>query len=297
MTGKIKLAIAGLVCLVAFAGAAWAWYEHQKVCCAFPDDPEPGSPFELSARAEPLGLMTSLPLFWPITSDMSEIIDGTAERPWQSAAFSHGHDVVPLDSLSPVPALSADLPDRDPIAGLERLAVIQPRGLSPADNVALDNWVRGGGRLLLVLDPQLTGHYEVPLGDPRLPSYAALIPPVVERWGLEVVFDDQQAEQRAVSMPFADEPFKLALAGEVRVRTAGAECELAGEGTLAQCKIGEGRVTLLADAAVFEDGAHMHGNGEGEHLADTHHDNQLDDRTVPLIALMHFAFSDQEGLE
>ena len=58
------------------------------------------------------------------------------------------YTLQPLDTLSPVPALSPDAPDTDPLAGLERLAVIQPRGLSPADNVALDQWVRGGGRLL-----------------------------------------------------------------------------------------------------------------------------------------------------
>ncbi len=295
MPRRSNFAIAGFALLLAFAGAGWAWHENQKVCCAFPDDPVPESSFELLARAEPLGLMTSMPLYWPITSDMSEIINGTAERPWQSAAFSHDHEVLPLDSLAPVPALSPGMPDRNPIADLERLAVIQPRGLSPQDNVALDKWVRDGGRLLLVLDPQLTGHYAVPLGDPRLPTYAALIPPVVERWGLEVVFDDQQAEQRAVSMPFADEPFELALAGEVRLRSEDIDCELSGERTLAQCKVGEGRVTLLADAAIFEDGAHLH--GDRERHADAHPEDHADERSEPLIALMRFAFSDQEGSE
>ena len=115
--------------------------------------------------------MTSLPLYWPADAALADIAAGTAPPPWQRRAIEADYRLVPLDTLSPIPALSPDAPDTDPLAGLGLLAVIQPRGLSPADNVALDDWVRRGGRLLMALDPALTGDYEAPLGDPRRPAW------------------------------------------------------------------------------------------------------------------------------
>ena len=173
------------------------------------------------------------------------------------------YGLVPLDTLSPIPALSPADPDTDPLAGLDRLAVIQPRGLSPADNVALDGWVRAGGRLLLVLDPALTGEYDLPLGDPRRPVDGALIPPVVARWGLAVSFDAGQppvvtyaplsasggAGDGAGARPV---PLPLALPGRIALDAAVRDCILQAEAAMAVCRVGQGRVTLIADAALFE---------------------------------------------
>lgn len=199
-----------------------------------------------------LGVMTSLPLYWPEGADFAAIASGSAALPWQRAAIEQAYVVQPLDTLSPIPALSPDGPETDPLAGLERLAVIQPRGLSPADNVALDRWVRSGGRLLLALDPALTGEYEMPLGDPRRPVDNAAIPPVVARWGLAISFDDaQEPGVSAVSLGAAVLP--LALAGRVSITAASdAKCTLAADAAAATCAVGKGRVTLIADAAVFE---------------------------------------------
>lgn len=165
--------------LLAFAG----WLAVAG-CSATPAEAPPDAPVNTTAQGRaPLGLMTSLPLYWPLGAGVAEIAVGTAGLPWQRSAIEARYALVPRDTLSPIPGLSPNAPDTDPLAGLDRLAMIQPRGLSPADNVALDNWVRGGGRLLLVLDPALTGEYDLPLGDPRRPVDAALIPPVAARWG------------------------------------------------------------------------------------------------------------------
>lgn len=168
--------------------------------------------------------------------------------------------LVPLDTLSPVAALLPDEPETDPLAGLTRLAVIQPRGLSPADNVALDAWVRGGGRLLLVLDPALTGDYDLPLGDPRRPVDTALIPPVVARWGMAVRFDEAQPAAVATAQ-LAEASLPLALPGQIVITDpAAGGCALTAEGAAAICRVGKGRVTLIADAALFE---HPELAGEG----------------------------------
>jgi hypothetical protein len=204
--------------------------------------------------------MSSLPLYWPLGAEIGEITGGSAALPWQRAAMEGAYAIEPLDTLAPIPGLAPGAPATDPLAGLERLAVIQPRGLSPADNVALDDWVRAGGRLLLVLDPALTGDYDLPLGDPRRPVDSALIPPVAARWGLAVRFDAEQAAA-VVERQLGGAALPLALAGEVAITDPdAARCTLLAEGAAAQCDVGKGRVTLIADAALFE---HPELAGEG----------------------------------
>lgn len=201
---------------------------------------------------ERLGLMTSLPLYWPVGAEVADIAAGRAALPWQRAVLEAAYLLEPLDTLSPIPALDPASPAFDPLAGLDRLAVIQPRGLSPGDNVALDAWVRGGGRLLLVLDPALTGDYDLPLGDPRRPVDSALIPPVVARWGMAVRFDEAQVAA-VTSARLGEAPLPLALAGEVEIAPpAAADCIVLAGGAAARCRVGEGQVTLIADAAIFE---------------------------------------------
>ena len=219
---------------------------------------------ETAAPTRRLGLMTSLPLYWPLGAGVDAIAAGSAPPVWQRAALEQAYLLEPLDTLSPIaglgPGLGGPAPDVDPLAELTRLAIIQPRGLSPADNVALDGWVRGGGRLLLALDPALTGDYDLPLGDPRRPVDAALIPPVVARWGLAVRFDEDQAaavEPRALGAA----ALPTVLAGEVTITDpAAAQCTLLAGGAAARCRVGAGRVTLIADAALFE---HPELAGEG----------------------------------
>ena len=221
------------------AGEAAAFDENTASCAS--GEPPP-----------PIGLMTSLPLVWPLDASFEEMANGTAQRPWQAVAISQCYTVMPLDTLSPIEGLSPDDPETDPLAGLERLAVIQPRGLSPADNVALDEWVRAGGQLLLVLDPMLTGHYELPVGDPRRPTDTALIPPVVERWGVAISFDAEQDEQ-----PYLDwvggEQSTFHLTGQVStLEPENEDCGVFARDVIASCSVGEGWVTIIADAAQFE---------------------------------------------
>lgn len=213
-----------------------------------------------AAPGAPLGLMSSLPLTWPLGAGLGEIAAGTAPVPWQRTALEEVWALVPLDTLSAVPGIGPDAPATEPLEGLARVAVIQPRGLSPADNVALDDWVRGGGRLLLVLDPALSGDYDLPLGDPRHPAAAALIPPVVARWGLAVSFDEEQDEGvRTVRLGTATLP--LILPGQIAIADpAAARCTILAQGAAARCRVGEGQVTLIADAAIFE---HEELAGEG----------------------------------
>lgn len=200
--------------------------------------PEP--PVTEAARSR-LGLMTTLPLLWAEAADIGEIVRAEATPGWVRAALERRFAIVPLDTL-----------DAAALAGLDRLLLAQPRALGPAENVALDDWVRAGGRVLLFADPLLTRHSRFAVGDPRRPQDVALLSPILARWGLELRFDDSQPEgERNVSLAGIAAPVNAA--GELHV-TPGATCEVAGDSMLARCRIGTGSAIVVADAALLDDG-------------------------------------------
>lgn len=151
--------------------------------------------------------------------------------------------VVPLDTLAG-PSGSLPLPS-DAL-----LVLAQPRPLMPEENVALDAWVRHGGRLLLFADPMLTASSRLPLGDLRGPQWVAMLSPILRHWGLELQFDPAQpAGERMVDVTGTLLPVNSA--GRFAV-SRHARCRLQGGAIVAECRIGKGRVLAIADAAVFD---------------------------------------------
>jgi hypothetical protein len=189
----------------------------------------------------PIGLFSSVPLVFSDTGGFD------VPLAWQFTVIADHGKPVPLDSL-------VGEGGRDPLAGINRLIVAQPRALSPAENAALDAWVRAGGQLLLLADPMYTGHSRFALGDPRRPQAIAMLSPLLEHWGLRLDFDDKQpgGEHRASAMGLA---VPVDLPGRFSI-TSGSDCRLWDEGLVATCRIGKGRVYALADATVIDpDGA------------------------------------------
>lgn len=132
------------------------------------------------------------------------------------------------------------------MAAVDRLLVAQPRGLTAADNVALDAWVRDGGRLLLVLDPLITDHSAYHIGDKRRFNDVALLPPLLERWGLSMNYSEgvpaQEMQFKGVAIPA--EEF-----GELSLTEGEADCTILANGLIAECVRGSGQALIVADAA------------------------------------------------
>lgn len=189
-----------------------------------------------------VGLFTSLPIYWGENDDIGAIIGGEAETDWVRAVIEQRFAITPLD------ALEADTLDQS-----TRLIMAQPRPLAPSENVALDKWVRDGGRLLVFADPMLTRHSEYALGDKRRQQDVVVLSPILTRWGLELFFDEEQAVGERWVKAY-DGEFPVNLPGQFRLREAGGEgtCIISETGLLAQCEVGKGRVTLLADAALLD---------------------------------------------
>ncbi|MDY7097746.1 MAG: hypothetical protein SXU28_06375, partial [Pseudomonadota bacterium] len=236
---------------------AWLSLNDRQDCCEGPM--EQGDRVVLPSGRPTLGLMSGLPLYWPLDASFDQIAQGSYDPPWFRDRVEAHYELIPVDTLSPIAPLVEGGEQSDPLKGIERLAIIQPRGLSPQDNVALDNWVSAGGHLLLALDPALTGHYEVPIGDPRHPSVTALIPPVLAKWGMKIVFDEDQSQELGFDAVMGRE-FPVHLAGKIGVDET--SCEASGQGAIVRCPVGEGYVTVIADAAIFEHAELAGLNGE-----------------------------------
>ncbi|MFM5916119.1 MAG: ABC transporter [Novosphingobium sp.] len=195
-----------------------------------------------SRSQDPIGLFTALPLLWQDGGDLGAELRPGSKPHWAAQVMDEHGGIVPLDTLSGVGG--------GKLAGLHWLVIAQPRILSPADNVALDDWVRGGGHLLLIIDPAYTEESAFPIGDPRRPPDQAMLSPILARWGLELKFDADQplaagtADVMGIEVP-------TILPGYFAAPARG-NCRTWSRGLAVACAIGKGRVLALADAALLE---------------------------------------------
>lgn len=197
----------------------------------------------VSAADRPqVGLFTTLPILWAETGDMSEMLNGAGERSWAGDTLQEHAQLLPLDTL-----------ETESLNGQQRILLAQPRPLAPTENVALDDWVRAGGRALIFADPMLTRHSRFHIGDRRRPQDVVLLSPILARWGLALGFDDTQPGGERMA-DAGGEGLPVNLAGTFIVKPGGesAECTISDAGLIARCAIGKGVVTLVADAALFD---------------------------------------------
>ena len=190
-----------------------------------------------AAERPALMLMTALPIIW---GEAGPFDPGSRPAAFYRAVQAD-FDVRPLDHLDER-TLSA--------AGLMLLA--QPRALAPEELVALDAWVRLGGRVLILADPDLVWPSELPLGDIRRPPSSSLLGPLLGHWGLAL----EPPEERRLAvdhLALQGAVRRLILAAPGRFIAQGPDCRTAGRDYLAWCRIGAGRAALVADADLLRD--------------------------------------------
>lgn len=215
-----------------------AAYSAALLCLATACHADEQPPGQTATELPELGLMGTIPIFWGETDNFSELLEGNGASHWARPLLEAHYRLRPLDELS-----------EEALAGLDSLLLAQPRALSPAENVALDAWVRRGGRLLLFADPMMTGESRFALGDRRRPQDVILLSPILDHWGLALQFDaDREPGYEAVQAGGA--PIPVNLPGSLAAGQDSA-CEVTA-GLLARCVIGEGRAVVLADAALLD---------------------------------------------
>lgn len=200
-------------------------------------------------------LMGTVPIYWGEASGFDELLGGEQAGHWLRPVIERRYDLVPVDFLT-----------EEVLADRRFLLMAQPRALAPSENVALDAWVRGGGKLLLLADPMMTGESRFALGDRRRPQDVALLSPILSHWGLELLMDDDQLPGLR-EIPGQEGPIPVNLAGHFALAGETAACSLSHEAVVASCRLGTGRAIVIADAALVDfEGPHPHAESAIEAL-------------------------------
>ena len=209
------------------------------VQCTAAESPSESKEEGQSAKVR-IQLMTSLPLVWGDEASMETILSGGSEpapiyRYWQSR-----YDIAAVDSLE-------SLAEKDP----DIVILAQPRAMHPADLTALDAWVRAGGNVIILTDPDLVWPSELPLGDPRRPLASGLLSPLLGHWGLELVAAADR-NMDAVDLRFDSYSFVTRGVGKLKPlpesKSYDVNCQAGAGGFLVQCSVGQGQAAIVADA-------------------------------------------------
>jgi hypothetical protein len=208
-----------IVALAAIAAAAVALVD------------EAAAPKPLPARSPgdrpTLLLLTSLPLVFG--EDFSLRHNGS----FALNALERRYRVVPISVADPAELKKGKL-----------LLMAHPLAQPAEDLLALDQWVRRGGRLLLLADPMLEWPSERPLGDPLRPPPMFMDTGLLAHWGLRLDTPEQRGEKARKLGGFTvvtDSPGEL-FGG----------CRISPDRLVAHCRIGSGQATIVADADLLD---------------------------------------------
>ena len=200
-------------CLMAMAGC------NRSPVSAPPDRTEQAKPVLL--------LLTSLPLVF----GEQFAVEGTGSPALK--ALETRYQVRPISVASP-----------QELAQARVLLMAHPLA-QPAENlVALDNWVRNGGRVLLLADPMLEWPSSRPLGDPLRPPAMFMDTGLLGHWGLRLDAPDERGP-------------RLRKLGGHEVLTASpgmlfGKCPISADRLVARCTVGKGKATVVADADLLD---------------------------------------------
>jgi hypothetical protein len=174
-----------------------------------------------------LMLLTSLPLMFG--EEFSIERNGSPAL----AALQRHYRVVPISVTSP-----------QQLGRGRILLMAQPRAQRPEDLVALDDWVRSGGYVVLLADPMLEWPSDRPLGDRLRPPPMFADTGLLAHWGLRL----DAPEARGV---------RPAMIAGFRVTTISpgqlyGRCEISRDRISARCRVGKGFASVIADADLLD---------------------------------------------
>lgn len=215
---RLRALALGLAALVAAAAIAFA---------LVPREPKPRSPRAAGERPELL-LLTSLPL---VFNEQFSLQGGSPALEVLQARYG----VRPISTTS-----------RKELVGARLLLMAQPLSQTAENLVDLDEWVRRGGRAMLLADPRLEWPSKRPLGDPLKPPPMFMDTGLLAHWGLRL---DAPAERGAKATKLAGYDVTAVSPGVLSGR-----CPISGDGLVAHCRIGRGRATVIADADLLDVG-------------------------------------------
>lgn len=191
-------------------------------------------PAAASARAPAVTMLTGLPLRWSVSSSIAAMIaEGTNDDP----------SITRLTATGPVSLVDSLADHAPPPGGV--LLIAHPRALAPQDLVAIDAFVRGGGRAVVLADALSGWPTRHPLGDPRNAPITSLLTPLLDHWGV-TLGAAPTGESESLSVDIEGARLRLFSAG--RFDRLPSSCRAYAGRYAAHCRIGRGEVWLVGDA-------------------------------------------------
>jgi hypothetical protein len=124
------------------------------------------------------------------------------------------------------------------------LLMAQPPAQTAENLVALDAWVRSGGRVLLLADPMLEWPSERPLGDPLRSPPMFTDTGLLAHWGLRLDAPDERGSaERELG------GFQVVTVSPGRLE---GRCSVSNDALIARCRLGAGQATIVADADLLD---------------------------------------------
>jgi hypothetical protein len=209
-----------LILLAILIGAA-------AIAYAVGDRSPEATPPRPTGKRPTLLLLTSLPIVFG-----EEFSIQSAGSPILKALQTH-YRVLPISVTDPAELAKGRL-----------LLMAHPPAQPAEDLVALDQWVRDGGRLLLLADPMLEWPSERPLGDPLRPPAMFMDTGLLAHWGLRLDAPDERGSA-------------LRRLGGYDVLTVSpgalfGNCRISEDRLVAHCSVGKGKATIVADADLID---------------------------------------------
>jgi hypothetical protein len=179
-------------------------------------------PARAPAKRPALMLLTSLPLMF--SEDFSLSGGSPALKRLQGR-----YRVVPISVTSPAELAKGRL-----------LLMPQPLAQTAENLVALDDWVRRGGRVMILADPLLEWPSIRPLGDPLRPPPMFADTGLLGHWGLRLDAPDVPG---AAARTLAGYRIVTVSPGALYGR-----CGISRDRLVADCQVGKGEAVVIADA-------------------------------------------------
>lgn len=186
------------------------------------------------AHGAPVTMLTGLPMRWSAESDLAAMIARGMDDDPALQRIEAGGPVRLIDSLIDYP----------PAPG-GTLFLAHPRALAPRELVAIDDFVRGGARAVILADALSGWPPRHPLGDPRNPPVTSLLTPLLDHWGVTLAAAPL-GERKSLAVDVDGVRLRLFSAG--RFERLPPACMAKADGRIAHCRIGRGEVWLVGDA-------------------------------------------------
>jgi hypothetical protein len=172
-------------------------------------------------------LLTSLPL---VFGEQFSLEGGSSPA---LKALESRYRVLPISVTSPSELAKGRL-----------LLLAHPLAQTPENLVALDAWVRRGGRVLLFADPRLEWPSSRALGDPLRAPPMFMDTGLLQHWGLRLDAPDKPGKQMRMLGGY---PIETVSPG-----TLYGNCAINSDRLMADCRIGAGRAMVVADADLLD---------------------------------------------